>query len=148
MRTWLVLCLALCLSACQSILPRMNHWAAYTRAYDGLDSTQEREAAREQALNRYQSAPDDPARLRLAYVLSRPSAPLPQLERSRVILAEIPPASAYAPLRDLLDGELEALVELRRIQGHTDELEARLEALKEIETDLQSGRRNKEVRER
>lgn len=148
MRVRILVGLVLCMSSCQVLPPRTADWSEYTRAFDSLDSVRAMDEMRAQALETYEEQPDDPARLKLAYVLSRPNAPLPLLERSRGILAEIPPDSPYAAMRDLLDGELRALVELRRTQGYTMELEERLEALKAIEEDLQRGRRGQEDQRR
>lgn len=148
MRAGFLMGLILCLSACQLMSPRMDDWVGYTQAFDRLDSPRARAEVREQALMRYQTEPDDTARLQLAYVLSRPNAPLRRLERSRAILAEIPSTSPYAPWRDMLDAELRALGDLRRAQGYAVELEAQLEALKQIETDLQRNRRERENRPR
>lgn len=139
----LVLGSLLYLAGCQTTPVPQDDWPAFTRAFDAMDRDGVN-TAREAALVRYNSQPDDPARLRLAYVLSRPDVPLRQLERSREILAEIANDSPHVALRDALDREIRALSQLQRMHGRLLEVESRLEALKAIEQDLNQSRRQRE----
>jgi hypothetical protein len=101
------------------------------------------QAAREAAIQQYEESPDDEARLRLAYLLSRPDPSMQQLTRGREVLAEIEADSENAPLRDMLDRELALLMELQRAQGRVLELQAQLEALKAIETEITESQQEK-----
>lgn len=101
------------------------------------------QAARESALQQYEESPDDKARLRLAYLLSRPNPSMQQLSRGREVLAEIEADSENAPLRGMLDRELALLMDLQRAQGRVLELQAQLEALKAIETEIAESQQEK-----
>lgn len=101
------------------------------------------QAARESAIRQYEENPDDEARLRLAYLLSRPDPSMQQLAQGREVLAEIEADSENAPLRDMLDRELALLIDLQRAQGRVLELQAQLEALKAIETEIAESQQEK-----
>jgi hypothetical protein len=66
-----------------------------------------------------------------------------QLTRGREVLAEIEVDSENAPLRDMLDRELALLMDLQSAQGRVLELQAQLEALKAIETEIAESQQEK-----
>lgn len=106
--------------------------------------------ARESAMRQYATQPDDTNRLKAAYVLSRTPASPRQLEECKAILAEISASSELAPMRDLLDGEVNKFMEVQAVEARTlelreefDALQAelvvlreQLDALKKIETEM------------
>jgi uncharacterized coiled-coil DUF342 family protein len=108
-------------------------------------------------MDQYEMQPTDSNRLRAGYALSRPGASPVQLARGREILAEIPPGSDLAPMRELLDREIEKSIEVQgaesrvlelqaqlselraqlgELQGQLDELQGQLDALKSIEEEM------------
>lgn len=137
-----LLLVCLCVAGCKTVPPPPTEGLVeFTHHYDSLKGADAR-AEREAESQRYVSDPDDATRWRLAYAMSHPEASLQQLARSRVILAEIPAQSDVAPLRDLLDREIQLLIELQESKAQALELQAQLDALKEIEAEMAERRQN------
>lgn len=130
-----VLLSGLCLAGCRTLTSGEDDWLAYMRQVDGMNMAQLR-AERETCAALYAEAPDDQLRMRLAYVLSHPIAPVLELERGRRVLQEIPGDSPWAGRRDLLSREITLMIELQTAQGQVLELQAQLEALKAIEKEM------------
>ena len=138
-RLFTILLGCLLLSGCQVLPTRTDDWAAEMKRIDSLSASQignERELAQSQ----YDRGPDDASRMRLAYALSRGDPSIQQLARSREVLSEISGASTNAAYRDLLDRELELMIQTKRQRGRILELEAQLEALKKVETEMLQNR--------
>jgi hypothetical protein len=131
----LTLLLCALLAGCVGSSLRPAPWPDYAGQLD-LANPAAVQAARESAQQQYAASPDDETRLRLAYLLSRPDPSMQQLLRGREVLAEIEADSDHAPLRDMLDRELALLMDLQRARGRVLELQAQLEALKAIETEI------------
>lgn len=137
-----LLLVCLCVAGCKTVpTPPTQGLIEFTRHYDSLKDADAR-AERKAESQRYASNPDDETRWRLAYAMSRPEASLQQLAKSRVILAEIPAQSDVAPLRDLLDREIQLLIELQKSKAQALELQAQLDALKDIEAEMAEHRQN------
>jgi hypothetical protein len=142
MKTRLTLLMCLLLAGCLGSPSRTALWPDFAAQLD-LDNPAGIQAARESAIQQYEDSPDDEARLRLAYLLSRPDTSMQQLTRGREVLAEIEVDSENAPLRDMLDRELALLMDLQSAQGRVLELQAQLEALKAIETEIAESQQEK-----
>lgn len=110
-------------------------WRDYTQRVNGMSGSQAR-VERDLLAERFARAPDDETRMRLAYVLSRPYPSGEQLQRALALLAEIPAGSTWAPSRDALDVELALRLQLLQAEGRILELQAQLDALKAIETEM------------
>ncbi|MDT8321499.1 MAG: hypothetical protein RQ826_13320 [Xanthomonadales bacterium] len=137
------------LAACQSTPPAAPDWADFLGRIDRMDA-QQLQLAREALMSQYEVHPTDSNLLRAGYALSRPGASSEQLAQSREILAEIPPGSEVAPMRDLLDRAIGKSIELQgaelrvlELQAQLSELEAKLgelqsqlDALKSIEEEM------------
>lgn len=118
--------------------PRVDDWVAFVNHVDGLDAAGLVDEYTITA-ERLRDLPGDADRLRLSYLLSRPKLPMQDISRSQALLAQISPDSAYASYRDLVAHELTQLTDLQAAQKSAQELRARLEALKGIDTDLTRG---------
>jgi hypothetical protein len=137
------------LAACQGTPPARPDWADFLHRIDGMDA-QQLELARDALMEQYAIHPTDSNRLRAGYALSRPGASPEQLARGRAILAEIPPGSDLAPMRDVLDREigksievqdaesrvLELQAQLGELRAQLGELQAQMDALKSIEEEM------------
>lgn len=122
----LVLLCAL-VSGCQLLRERPEKpqsLAAYMHGLEQMEPGQ-LQKAREMALDHYRADPNDWNRMRAAYALSRSDASQEQLSRSLEILAEIPAESTLAPMRDLLNTEVQRTQELRMSNARTRELQKR-----------------------
>jgi hypothetical protein len=117
-----------------------NDWLAFVASANDL-TPDELDVERADASSQYRHQPSDDIRLRLAYLVSRPPSAEQDLEQGRAILAEIDPGSPNAPLRDLVAHELALLAELNAARQRVNELQAQLDALKAIETDLTENQR-------
>ena len=145
------LCGCVLLTACQAVptstpapAPHpQDIWRSYTQQVNGMSESQAR-VERSQLAERLERAPDDETRMRLAYTLSRPNPSSGQLQRALALLAEISPASDWAPSRDALDVELGLRLQLLQAEGRILELQAQLEALKAIETQMIENREDLE----
>jgi hypothetical protein len=91
---------------------------------------QQLQLARDALMSQYEVHPTDSNRLRAGYALSRQGASPEQLTQSREILAEIPPGGDLAPMRDLLDREIEKSIEVQGAESRVLELQAQLNELK------------------
>ena len=145
----LLLICCLWLAACQSTPPPTQDWADFLGRIDRMDA-QQLQLARDALTHQYEIQPTDSNCLRAGYALSRPGASLEQLARGREILAEIPPGSDLAPMRELLDREIERSIEVQGAESQVlelqaqlsglrtqlGELQAQLDALKSIEEDM------------
>ena len=137
------LCGCVLLTACQAFptptpdpAPHPQElWHSYTQQINGMSESQAR-VERSQLAERLERTPDDETRMRLAYTLSRPNPSSGRLQRALALLAEIPPASTWAANRDALDVELALRLQLLEAEGRILELQAQLEALKAIETEM------------
>jgi hypothetical protein len=148
-----LLILCLCLAACQSTPPATQDWTEFLGRIDRMDA-QQLQLARAALVSQYELHPTDANRLRAGYALSRPGASPEQLAQSREILAEIPPGSELAPMRDLLDRAiaqsiavqgaesraLELQAQLSELEAKLGELQSQLDALKSIEEEMVESR--------
>lgn len=125
------------LAACQSTPPARQDWADFLDRIDGMDA-QQLQLARDALVNQFELQPTDSNRLRVGYALSRPGAPSEQLARSRAILAEIPPGSDLAPMRDVLDREIAKSIEVQEAESRVLELQAQLGDLRAQLGELQA----------
>lgn len=124
-----LLILCLWLAACQSTPPARQNWADFLNRIDRMD-TQQLQLARDALKSQYAVQPTDLNRLWAGYALSRPDASPEQLAQSRKILAEIHADSELAPLRDVLDREIEKSIELQNAESRVLELQAQLSELR------------------
>ncbi|MGH8222985.1 MAG: hypothetical protein ACREQZ_08425 [Woeseiaceae bacterium] len=118
----------LLLGACVSAPGNIADWNPYVGGIDAL-SDREFAAVLDEAKEKYLAGPNDEIRVRLGYLLSRPDRPAQDIGESRRVLAEIDPDSAYAPLRDLLQREVELLSELGSAGRETSNLSAQVAML-------------------
>lgn len=147
----LILCLWL--AACQSTPPATQDWADFLGRIDRMDA-QQLQLARDALVRQFELQPTDANRLRAGYALSRPGASPEQLAQSREILTNIPPGSDLAPMRDVLDREIEKSIEMQdtesrvlelqeqlsTLQAKLGELQSQLDALKSIEEEMVESR--------
>ncbi len=127
------------LTGCAATTSPVAEWAKFTATVDAA-SPSELIEVREDVLRDYNSKPRDDARLRLSYVLSRPSVATQDLTRSRALLEEMAGNGRYAPLRALASHEIDLVIELQAAHERIRLLQSQLEALKAIEADLATGR--------
>lgn len=132
-----LLIVCLWLAACQSTPPATQDWADFLGRIDRMDA-QQLQLAGDALMSQYEVHPTDSNRLRAGYALSRPGASPEQLTQSREMLAEIPPGSDLAPMRDLLDREIDTSIEMQGAESRVLELQAQLSALQAKLGELQS----------
>jgi hypothetical protein len=125
------------LAACQSTPPATPDWAEFLARIDRMDA-QQVQLARDALMSQYWVHPADTNRLRVGYALSRPGAFPEQLAQSRKILAEIRADSELAPMRDILDREIEKSIELQGAESRVLELQAQLSELRAQLGELQA----------
>lgn len=131
-----LLILCLWLTACQSTPPARQDWADFLNRIDRMD-TQQLQLARSALVSQFEVQPTDLNRLRAGYALSRPDAAPEQLAQSRKILAEMHADSELAPMRDVLDREIQKSIELQGAESQVLELQAQLSELRAQLDELQ-----------
>lgn len=146
MRSLAGLVVILFLTGCSAWRAPGTDWGSLVTGAEGLNA-EALVAERDRAVQAYSTAPTDETRLHLAYLLSRPGTAVQDLEASQELLNEIPPASPYAPVRDLLRREvglvaqLEAARRVSRLQAsRLDAVEADLADRDRLSADLERTR--------
>ena len=110
-------------------------WLRFVGRLETL-STLELAGERDRIAIEHREQPSDGSRLALGYLLSRPQLLIRDIDRSRMLLAEIDTSSVYASVRDLLVRESAMIDKVAALEAHITRLQLQLDALKVIETDL------------
>lgn len=120
---------------CASSPYHLMEWMHYVENINTINPTQ-LTTVRDIALEDHHRQPNDESRLRLAYVVSRANVATQDLTKSRLLLAQIAPDSAYVPLRDMVLREIQLTAKLEETRQTISALQTQLESLKAIETEL------------
>jgi DNA repair exonuclease SbcCD ATPase subunit len=119
----------LTLGACASTPSDVDDWAAFVSEADRYSQT-ELQARIAAAHERYREAPDDLARLRLAYLLGLPVAATQDVDAGRALLVEVDPDGRYSSLRSLVTRQIALMARLQSARQELHERDSEIGSLR------------------